>query len=136
MNEIRIIGDQHMDDTAFIPIRGVHGQAAFAEAQRWMRGEWTPEERAEMERRQAEAAAKRQADWARDLASHEYLLRFATHPTLTLLLEAHAPHAYPADGPIRGYECHACPGDFNEDGDVAHPQWPCPTWKLIQSEGS
>lgn len=33
-----------------------------------------------------------------------------------------------------GPECHACPGNFDEDGDIVHPQWPCPTWKLIEQE--
>lgn len=130
----RIIGD-YQGPESFIPSASPRDSAILLDVARRMRGEWTPEELADRARSRAEHAAERQAKWARDLASHEHLLKFATHPTLTLLLEAHGPHIRITEGQQFGPECHACPGDFDDDGPV-HPVWPCPTWLLIEKEGA
>lgn len=129
----RILGDD-VELEAFIPCGGPRSEKLLLEVARRMRGEWTPEERAEMQRRQAEDTAKRQAEWTRDLARHEALLMGSNHPTLRLVLDNHGPRPYPPEGQPRGYECHACPGGFDEDGEIVHPEWPCPTWKLIERE--
>lgn len=128
----RIIGDDPGPET-FIPSVSPRGSAMLLDVARRMRGEWTPEERAEMERFRAAAEAKQRAEWAAHLARHTELVGFATHPTVSALVKAHGPHAYPEEQPL-GYECHACPGDY-VDGDPVHPSWPCPTWLLIEQEG-
>src|SRR5687767_4239503 len=105
--QFRIVGDEHRTE-AFIPLGGPRSAAIVLKIQRWARGEYTAEERAEMERYHAAAAAKQEAEWAANLVRHVQLCESVTHPLLAKLLEAHGPHVYPETGRPGGYACHSC----------------------------
>jgi len=71
-------------------------------------------------------------DQQRLISRHEYLLKFANHPTLTLLLEAHAPNVVEYTR-WASLECHGCVERSFESEDLP-ADWPCPTWELIDRE--
>ncbi len=58
---------------------------------------------------------------------HEHLLKFAGHPVLTALLEAHGPDRE-SDDPYP--KCAACPEEYT-GSDYEHPDWPCSVWEFI-----
>jgi hypothetical protein len=127
----RVIGD-HDTNKAYIPIGSERQRAIFETAMRWRRGEWTPEERAEMDRLRAVAEAKRQAQWLANLTRHVELLKHTDNLTVLTLLQAHSPVADEASP--AGYECRGCAVQIYDDGYEGYPTWPCPTWELIERE--
>lgn len=127
-----VVGDAR-EPEAFIPVTP-RSLAILEDALRRQRGEYTDEERAEMERYAAAEAAKRAAEQKRCLERHAHLLATAPHPIVLSLLIAHYPKAYGEGSDLTGYACHACPTYVDEDGDAVYQGWPCPTWALIDQE--
>jgi hypothetical protein len=86
--------------------------------------ERTPEEEARIAAAEALAVAEDRAHRDR----HSHLLRVASHPVLTALIEAHGPvgdGVYPSCATCRGWE------DETTGEQTTPEDWPCPVWLFI-----
>jgi hypothetical protein len=125
----RIVGDKDNRPDTYIPVSpAARSLAVLRQAVLDRSPEQVERDLAADEAYRIEQAAEREARVAEYFARHAALLtEHAGSPILTALLHAHAPR-------VKGQwiECDGCPPSWDDYDEELQPEWPCPTWSLIE----